>query len=132
MAIYPRIKQGGSRSLPDGFLHLNNYSHSLRSGMAGVMFERVFTPQQRETVCELLRELATEEMARSVDFKQLFHFKHGVYRFEKDFLDQNFKGMVYGYMKLVHKSASALMAMAVTGEIIELYQNNGIPKVRFK
>lgn len=129
---FPRIKQGGSRSLPDGYLHLNNFAHSLRSGMAGALYERMMTKKQQRTVDELMLELATQEMARQAEFKQLFHFKHGVYRFDKDFLDANFKALVYGYLRLIRQSASGMAAMAVTGEIIELTQNGGIPKVRFK
>lgn len=128
--IMPNLKQGGCRSKPDGFLHLNNFCHSVKSGLAGCMFERVFTDKQRTTIESILIELASQEMARAVDFKQLFHYKHNVYRFEKEFLIQNFQRVVYGYCKITRLSASATMALAVTGEIIEVANTQGIAKVK--
>ena len=77
-------------------------------------------------------ELSTSEMATQAEFKQLYHFKHGVYRFDKDFLIQHFKRMFYGYMKLINRSPSAVVAMAPTGEIIDVAQNGGIANVKFK
>jgi len=127
---FPNMKQGGYRSKPDGFLHMNNYAHSVKSGIAGVLFERIMTTQQRNSIEELLREVALVEMARSGT--PLFHFKHNVYRFEKEFLHANFKRMVYAYLKLTKKSASTMLAMAATGELIEVCQNGGIPQIRFK
>lgn len=128
----PNIKQGGYRSKPDGFLHLNNFAHSMKSGMAGAIYERILTRKQQDTFCELMVELATSEMATQAEFKQLYHFKHGVYRFDKDFLIQHFKRMFYGYMKLINRSPSAVVAMATTGELIDVAQNGGIAKVKFK
>lgn len=128
------IKQGGTRGLPDGFLHLNNFAHSTKSGIAGALYERVFTKRQQETFIKLLVELATQEIKAMPNetFVQLYHIKHGAYRFHKDFLIKHFKGMIYGYLKLVRASGSNMAAMAVTREVIDLYQSNSIPKVRFK
>lgn len=126
---FPSTKQGGYRSKPDGYLHLNNFSHSTKSGLAGSLFERVFNSKQRETIEAILLELANQEMARQAVFKQLYHYKHNVYRFDKQFLVDNFQRIVYGYCKITRLGASSLMAMAVTGEIIKVTQEKGIAKV---
>lgn len=109
------------RKKSDGFLHLNNYAHSMRSGMAGVIYERMLTKSQQDNVQEFLFDLAE---ARQV------MFKHNVWRFDIDFLNKEFKRIVYGYLQLIRKQPSVLFAMASSKEIMDL--EDPLPKLRFK
>lgn len=109
------------RKKSDGFLHLNNYSHSMRSGMAGVIYERLLTKNQQDNVQEFLFDLAEAEQ---------LNFKHNVWRFDIDFLNKEFKRIVYGYLQLVRKQSSVLFSMAATKEIMDL--EDPLPKLRFK
>ena len=113
-----RRAQGGFREKPDGYLHLNNFSHTVASGLAGVLYERVFTDRQREIVEKTLIELTGDDDV---------HFKHEAYRFRKEFLVTHFKPVVYGTVRLLKKSAANLMSMAVVSEEL----NTKTLKVRF-
>lgn len=104
-----RIAQGGFRKKPDGYLHLNNYSHVKASGLAGVLYERVFTERQQEIVEKALIEIAKGEDCH-------FNEAHNAWRFRKEFLHENFKGVVYGTVRLMRKSAAQMMSMAIVGE----------------
>lgn len=95
--------QGNKRSNPDGFLHLNNFSHVKASGLAGVLFERIFSERQQDIVEEVLIELAGPDNRM---------FKHDCWRFKKEFLIENFKSVVYGACDLLKISASAMLAIA--------------------
>lgn len=109
-----RIAQGGFRKKPDGFLHLNNYSHVKASGLAGVLYERVFTERQQEIVEKALIEIAKGEADCH------FNDHHNAWRFNKEFLHVHFKGVVYGTLRLLKKSAAQMMSMAVVGEELEV------------
>lgn len=132
---YPSLKQGGTRQLPDGYLHLNNFSHSVKSGMAGVIFERVLTAPQQSTFEEILMHLAGS-IADQAKLPITMYFKKtskGVVRFNKKFLIAHFKRTFYGYMNLVRKQGASLLAVAATNELLDLYADGqGIPTVRFK
>ena len=104
----PNMSQGKPRALPDGFLHLNNYSHVRQSGLAGVLYERVFTQRQQEIVEAALLELG--------EFHKDYHFKHNVWRFRKEFLHEYFIGVVYGTTRLLRKGAAAMMSIAIVEE----------------
>lgn len=104
--------QGNGRAKPDGFLHLNNFSHVPRSGLAGAIYERVMTEKQRELV-----ELTLLELAQGSGDK--FHFKHNVWRFRKDFLIEHFSHVVYSVMRSIRKSASQEVSIAVAREELD-------------
>jgi len=105
----PHMSQGKPRALPDGFLHLNNFSHVASSGLAGVLFERVFNERQQEIVgCALL------EIAQSNP--ELVHFKHNVWRFKKEFLLEHFKPAVYAACRLIRRRPAEMMSVAITHE----------------
>lgn len=117
-----RIAQGGFRKKPDGYLHLNNFSHTQVSGLAGVLYERVFNERQRDIVEKTLIELANPQTmwghpSPSHDEKVIFQYE--CYRFRKDFLKANFKQVVYGTVRLLKKSAANLMSMAMVAEEME-------------
>lgn len=110
---FPNLTQGTKRSLPDGFLHLNNYAHTVKSGLAGSLFERVFTERQQEIVgCSLL-EIAKGDPS-------LVHFKHNVWRFKKEFLNKHFQSVVFGTCRLIRKEPATLMSIKVTEEMAKV------------
>lgn len=111
-----RIAQGGYRKKPDGYLHLNNYSHTSASGLAGVLYERVFTERQQEIVEKALIEIAAPRALNGEPCDEKVIFKHDCYRFRKEFLHEHFKGVVYGTVRLMRKSAAQMMSMAIVGE----------------
>lgn len=107
-----RRAQGNGRAKPDGFLHLNNYSHVRQSGFAGVLYERLMTEKQKELVELTLIELATNG-------ETLAHFKHEVWRFNKKFLNENFKSVVYSVFRSIRKSAAQEISMAISREELQ-------------
>lgn len=110
--------QGNGRARPDGFLHLNNYSHVRQSGFAGVLYERLMTEKQKELVELTLIELATPPSG--CEFSQeLAHFKHDVWRFHKKFLSENFKSVVYSVFRSIRKSAAQEISMAISREELQ-------------
>lgn len=124
-----RIAQGGFRKKPDGFLHLNNFSHTQASGLAGVLYERVFTERQQEIVEKTLIELARPKAihGEAGGHDESVIFKHDCFRFRKDFLTENFKPVVYGVLQLLRKSAGMMLSMAVVEEEL----NTQVRRVQF-
>ncbi|WMX18723.1 hypothetical protein YpEc11_11 [Yersinia phage vB_YpEc11] len=115
-----RIAQGGYRKKPDGYLHLNNYSHTKASGIAGVLFERIFTERQQEIVEKTLIELANPKvLSGEANSDEHVIYKHDCYRFRKAFLRANFKQVVYGTVRLLKKSAAQMMSMAVVADELD-------------
>lgn len=118
-----RLAQGNGRSKPDGFLHLNNYSHVRQSGLAGVLYERLMTDKQRE-LCELtLLELAQGSLVA--------HFKHDIWRFSKSFLHTHFKSVVYSVYRSIKKSPAQEISMAISREELQ-EQTVGIKRPSFQ
>lgn len=103
------MAQGKPRAMPDGFVHLNNYSHVAASGLAGVLYERVFTERQQEIVGCALLEIAQGDSS-------VVHFKHNVWRFKKEFLAKHFKPAVYAACRLIRKRPAEMMSVAITVE----------------
>lgn len=103
------MAQGKPRAMPDGFVHLNNYSHVSASGLAGVLYERVFTERQQEIVGCALLEIAKDD-------PKYVHFKHNVWRFHKAFLQEHFKPAVYAACRLIRKRPAEMMSIAITHE----------------
>lgn len=91
--------QGNTRQAPDGFLHIQNFTVTKHSGMAGVVYTHVLNEDQRALVEGLLVQRAvTLELTTSLEH---FHFKHGVWRFRKEFLKNNFKEVVHATTKIM-------------------------------
>lgn len=107
-----KLAQGNGRAKPDGFLHLNNYSHVRQSGFAGVLYERLMTEKQQELVELTLLELANNATNAA-------HFKHEVWRFHKKFLHENFKSVVYSVFRSIRKSAAHEVSMAISREELQ-------------
>lgn len=97
--------QGGTRSLPDGFLHIQNFTVTKASGMAGCVWAYVLDEHQKATVESILveRALALEAAAgREWTGAAVRDDKHGCYRFGKPFLKEHFQLAVHEATKLMH------------------------------
>lgn len=99
-------RQGGTRALPDGFLHIQNFTVTKASGMAGCVYVHILDDHQRHVVEGILIEqaVAREERAARAgnEFLLLHHFKHGQWRFDKRFLKDSFKSAVHNATKVMH------------------------------
>ncbi|QJD54663.1 hypothetical protein PssvBMR2_gp20 [Pseudomonas phage MR2] len=80
--------QGNTRALPDGFLHVQNFTVTKQAGIAAIVWTHAFTLEQREIVEDILRGLAEGDERRC-------HYKHGCWRFSKPFLKVNFEWAVF-------------------------------------
>ncbi|ALO79978.1 hypothetical protein AU161_gp18 [Pseudomonas phage PPPL-1] len=93
--------QGNTRSMPDGFLHIQNFTVTKAAGMAAVVYTHLLTDEGRDVVQNLLMERARVIEEREDIF--LFHEKHGTYRFRKDFLKENFREVVHATTKITRQ-----------------------------
>jgi hypothetical protein len=96
------LAQGNTRSNPDGFLHIQNFTVTKNSGFAGVVYIHLLDNHQKSLVEGLLIERAISLAVCGTDDNtetNLHHFKHGVWRFRKDFLKANFKEVVHAMTK---------------------------------
>lgn len=90
--------QGNTRSLPDGFLHIQNFTVTKAAGMAAVVYTHILDENQRTAVEWLLISKAetVEAEAESIGVPcQVYHVKHGTVRFAKKFLIENFREAVH-------------------------------------
>lgn len=96
--------QGNTRSSPDGFLHIQNFTVTKASGMAGCVYVHILDDHQRQIVEAILieRAVACEEAAGPEWTYAAHHFKHGQWRFRKAFLKGHFKQAVHEATKLMH------------------------------
>jgi hypothetical protein len=91
--------QGNTRRAPDGFLHIQNFTVTKHSGMAGVVYTHILDAHQQSLVEGLLIELACSDTNHKG--QEFHHFKHGVWRFRKDFLKKNFREVVHASTKVM-------------------------------
>lgn len=110
--------QGKPRALPDGYLHLQNYSVTRASGMAGALYNYIMTSRQCEIVEAALLELVQKQDLKT-NPRPVAIFKHDCWRFDKAFLSVAFKPVVYGTFKLIRKNASEQMAIAINREYLQ-------------
>lgn len=85
--------QGGTRSMPDGFLHIQNFTVTKASGMAGCVYIHMMTDNERTAVEALL--VSKAEVLQDLSGIEVCHFKHGQWRFRKGFLKENFAKAVH-------------------------------------
>jgi hypothetical protein len=91
------LAQGNTRSMPDGFLHIQNFTVTKHAGMAGVVYIHILDAHQRMLVEGLLIERAIA--FSNLDGVENHHFKHGCWRFRKGFLKDNFREVVHAMTK---------------------------------
>lgn len=80
--------QGNTRSKPDGFLHVQNFTVTKAAGIAAAVWVHAFDEHQRGLVEGILIELAVQDVRK-------VHHKHGTVRFRKEFLQVNFEWAVF-------------------------------------
>lgn len=90
--------QGNTRQAPDGFLHIQNFTVTKHSGMAGVVYTHILDDHQKSLVEGLLIERAIS--FGNLKGVELHHFKHGVWRFRKEFLKEHFQKVVHATTKI--------------------------------
>lgn len=95
--------QGNTRSNPDGFLHIQNFTVTKASGIAGAVWAYLLTQNQREIVELLLVERAkSRENHKGLPEGALVHWHHATFRFRKDFLKDHFAVAVHEATKVMH------------------------------
>lgn len=102
--------QGNTRSKPDGFLHIQNFTVTKASGMAGCVYVHILDDHQRHVVESILieRACALEEAAGTEWSNAAHHFKHDVWRFRKTFLKAHFKQAVHEATKVMQTPVLAV------------------------
>lgn len=114
--------QGVPRRLPDGLLHLQNFTVTKHSGMAGFLFAKVMTKAQQEIVELCLIQKLTK--GSYCGYQHLnattWNEAHGCHRFPKGFLKAQFKQTVYAVYSALGKDAVAEMSCMVRAEIREV------------
>lgn len=114
--------QGVPRRLPDGLLHLQNFTVTKHSGMAGFLFAKVMTKAQQDIVelC-LIQKLTKNGYCGYPPHQNVstWNDDHGCHRFPKGFLKSQFKQTVYAVYKAVGKDAVAVMSSMVNVEMRE-------------
>ncbi|WYW00651.1 hypothetical protein Vasula_00014 [Pseudomonas phage vB_PpuP-Vasula] len=100
--------QGNTRSKPDGFLHIQNFTVTKAAGIAASVWVHVMDDHQRRLVEGILIELAVH------NGRPVHHFKHDVWRFDKRFLQVNFEWAVFKVCQAIHlEPASALYQLVL-------------------
>lgn len=100
------LAQGNTRSLPDGFLHIQNFTVTKHAGVAGVVYTLILDQDQRDLVGQLLVERASQKTLESIyagEPKEFYHCKHGTVRFRKEFLKENFREVVHAFTKITRQ-----------------------------
>lgn len=105
------LAQGGSRSMPDGFLHIQNFTVTKASGTAGIVW-KLLDDHQKGVVESILieRACALEESAGPEWSNAAHHFKHNVWRFRKSFLKSNFSLVVVETCRICKIDPAKLLA----------------------
>ena len=93
------LAQGNTRSMPDGYLHIQNFTVTKHAGMAGVVYIHILDAHQKGLVEGLLIERAVS--LTEAKGGEYHHFKHGVWRFNKQFLKHNFREVVHATTKIM-------------------------------
>ena len=98
--------QGVPRRLPDGLLHLQNFTVTKDSGMAGALFAKCMTKAQQDIVelC-LIQKLTKNGYCgySGLSTRVTWNEAHGCHRFPKGFLKVQFAPTVYAVYKALGK-----------------------------
>lgn len=95
--------------MPDGFLHIQNFTVTKASGMAGCVWAYLLDDHQKATVESVLYERAKAiESAAGPEWAEaaVRSDKHDCLRFRKSFLQENFK-------EAVHETTRAMLTPVV-------------------
>lgn len=105
--------QGNTRSSPDGFLHIQNFTVTKASGIEGAIWAYLMDPDQRLQVEQLLWGLGIAlEQAAGVEHTgaAVRDDKHDCHRFRKAFLKNHFKAAVHEVLTETHMSPLEVFA----------------------
>ncbi|CBZ41991.1 hypothetical protein PsPphi15_gp18 [Pseudomonas phage phi15] len=108
--------QGGTRALPDGFLHVQNFTVTKASGIEGAIWAYLMTPAMKLEVEQYLWSVAIAlEQAAGVEHTgaAVRDDKHDCHRFRKAFLRIHFKYAVHEVLGKNNVSAVELFAQAL-------------------
>lgn len=109
------IAQGKPRRLPDGRLHIQNYTVTKESGIAGALFAKVMTKAQQDIVESCLVHQFTKN-GYYQGHKGVWDEAHGCNRFPKGFLKARFKPTVYLVFKALNVCPATAMDALLTSE----------------
>lgn len=101
--------QGNTRSNPDGFLHIQNFTVTKASGAGGLIWQ-LFDDHQKGIVESVMIERAVACDANKYFGVEAHHFKHGQWRFRKSFLKANFTLVVLNTCRVCKISPTQLLA----------------------
>lgn len=111
--------QGNTRAMPDGLLHLQNFTVTKEGGMAGFLFAKVMTRPQQEIVelC-LIQKLTKNGYCGYPVHKNVstWNEAHGCHRFPKGFLKAQFHKTVYAVYDALAKDPLVEFNAAVYAE----------------
>lgn len=94
--------QGNTRSKPDGFLHIQNFTVTKHSGAAGFLYAKVMTKEQQKLVEDAL-VLQYTINGYCNGHKGAWDEAHGCNRFPKGFLKARFKPTVYAVYEALNR-----------------------------
>lgn len=103
MTVYA---QGVPRRKPDGRLHIQNYTVTKESGMAGFLFAKVMSPVMQDIVEQVLIHQYTTN-GYCDGHKGVWDEAHKCNRFPKGFLKARFKPTVYLVYKALNRCPRA-------------------------
>lgn len=108
-----RRAQGNTRSKPDGFLHVQNFTVTKAAGIAAAVWVHTFDDHQRRLVEGVLLELAEKRIEK-------VHVKHETLRFSKAFLMVNFEWAVFKVAQTIRLNPAKIIydQVLVRGRLI--------------
>ena len=98
--------QGNTRKMPDGLLHLQNFTVTKDGGIAGFLFAKVMTKAQRDIVELCLIQKLTKNGYCGYPTHQnvsTWNEAHQCHRFPKGFLKAQFHKTVYAVYQALGK-----------------------------
>lgn len=111
--------QGVPRRLPDGLLHIQNFTVTKDGGIAGFLFAKVMTKAQQDIVelC-LIQKLTKNGYCGYPTHKNVptWNEAHGCHRFPKGFLRAQFHKTVYSVYEALGKDPLSEFSGALYAE----------------
>lgn len=111
--------QGNTRKMPDGLLHLQNFTVTKDGGIAGFLFAKVMTKAQRDIVelC-LIQKLTTNGYCSYPPHLKVstWNEAHQCHRFPKGFLKAQFHKTVYSVYEALGRCPRAEFNQALSNE----------------
>ncbi|WYW04219.1 hypothetical protein Kallioja_00021 [Pseudomonas phage vB_PpuP-Kallioja] len=122
------LAQGVARKLPDGLLHIQNFTVTKHSGMAGFLYAKVMTKAQQEIVeLALIQQLTKNGYCNYPSHQNVSTWSeaHGCHRFPKGFLKARFKPTVFAVFKALNRCP-----IAMTSSLLSMEQSEALKETR--